>query len=175
MMGWAEMETSGSGGGIWYGVHHYPHLVGIVGIMMCLTAVISVGVPNFPYLWPDLGLLFAQKRKLQGRRPVRVYMDGCFDLMHYGHANALRQAKALGDELVVGIVGDEEIVANKGPPVLSMEERLMPFLFYLFPLIIFPRDLSEASFTAEFVWFILIQFNLGDQRGKLKISDCCYN
>jgi ethanolamine-phosphate cytidylyltransferase len=43
--------------------------------------------------------------------------------MHYGHANALRQAKALGDELVVGLVSDEEIVANKGPPVLSMDER----------------------------------------------------
>lgn len=52
-------------------------------------------------------------------------MDGCFDLMHYGHANALRQAKSLGDELVVGVVCDEEIVNNKGPPVLSMEERLI--------------------------------------------------
>ncbi|KAK6139725.1 hypothetical protein DH2020_026535 [Rehmannia glutinosa] len=51
-------------------------------------------------------------------------MDGCFDLMHYGHANALRQAKALGDELVVGVVSDEEIISNKGPPVLSMQERL---------------------------------------------------
>ncbi|KAL0338783.1 UNVERIFIED_CONTAM: Ethanolamine-phosphate cytidylyltransferase [Sesamum angustifolium] len=44
--------------------------------------------------------------------------------MHYGHANALRQAKALGDELVVGVVSDEEIISNKGPPVLSMQERL---------------------------------------------------
>lgn len=52
-------------------------------------------------------------------------MDGCFDLMHFGHANALRQAKALGDELVVGVVSDEEIIANKGPPVLPMEERYL--------------------------------------------------
>ncbi|CAA7398772.1 unnamed protein product [Spirodela intermedia] len=124
--GWAELENGG-GGGLWEGVH-YPRLVGIGGIMMCITAaaVISgIGMPYLPYLWPDLGVLFTQKKKSSGRRPVRVYMDGCFDLMHYGHANALRQAKALGDELVVGIVGDEEIIANKGPPVLSMEERVL--------------------------------------------------
>jgi len=83
----------------------------------------GIGVPylSLPCSWSNLGI-FHQKKS--GKRRIRVYMDGCFDLMHYGHANALRQAKALGDELVVGLVSDEEIVANKGPPVLSMEERL---------------------------------------------------
>ncbi|KAK6147464.1 hypothetical protein DH2020_018376 [Rehmannia glutinosa] len=74
-----------------------------------------------PHLFPDLRV-FHKKKSTKKR--VRVYMDGCFDLMHYGHANALRQAKALGDELVVGVVSDEEIISNKGPPVLSMQERL---------------------------------------------------
>eukprot|EP00172_Hildenbrandia_rubra_P000368 Plantae.Rhodophyta-Hildenbrandia_rubra.ctg11710.p1 GENE.Plantae.Rhodophyta-Hildenbrandia_rubra.ctg11710~~Plantae.Rhodophyta-Hildenbrandia_rubra.ctg11710.p1 ORF type:complete len:434 (+),score=87.72 Plantae.Rhodophyta-Hildenbrandia_rubra.ctg11710:1114-2415(+) len=57
------------------------------------------------------------------RRPIRVYMDGCFDTMHFGHANALRQARALGDELIVGINPEDEIRAHKGPPVMSDHER----------------------------------------------------
>ncbi|KAG0625571.1 hypothetical protein M758_2G065600 [Ceratodon purpureus] len=69
---------------------------------------------------PDLLQKNGKKKK-----KVRVYMDGCFDMMHYGHANALRQARALGDELVVGVVSDEEIKANKGPPVMSMDERVV--------------------------------------------------
>ena len=48
-------------------------------------------------------------RRRRAGAPIRVYMDGCFDVMHYGHANALRQAKALGDELVVGLIPDSEI------------------------------------------------------------------
>lgn len=80
----------------------------------------GIGVFSLPHLWSDS----FHKKKCGKKKRVRVYMDGCFDLMHYGHANALRQAKALGDELVVGVVSDEEIIANKGPPVLSMEERL---------------------------------------------------
>ncbi|KAL6189278.1 hypothetical protein ACLB2K_040667 [Fragaria x ananassa] len=111
---------------IWDGVYNHPHVFG--GLM--LTAALlglstsyfgGISVPQLPYLWPDSGIF--HKKKSEKKR-IRVYMDGCFDLMHYGHANALRQAKALGDELVVGVVSDEEIIANKGPPVLSMEERL---------------------------------------------------
>lgn len=58
-----------------------------------------------------------------GPDPDRIYMDGCFDLMHSGHFNAVRQAKALGKVLVVGVHSDAEIALNKGPPVMNEQER----------------------------------------------------
>lgn len=111
---------------IWDGVYNFPHLFGGLMLTAALLGLSTsyfgvIGLPHLPYLRSDLGIFYKKKRD---KKRIRVYMDGCFDLMHYGHANALRQAKALGDELVVGVVSDEEIVANKGPPVLSMEERL---------------------------------------------------
>ncbi|KAI9249653.1 hypothetical protein BY458DRAFT_590402 [Sporodiniella umbellata] len=57
------------------------------------------------------------------RKPVRVWVDGCFDMMHYGHANALRQAKEMGDVLIVGVHSDFEIEKNKGPTVMKEDER----------------------------------------------------
>ncbi|KAJ9506284.1 hypothetical protein QJQ45_000066 [Haematococcus lacustris] len=65
------------------------------------------------------------KGKGKDQRPVRVYLDGCFDMMHYGHANALRQAKTAGDQLVVGLIPDSEILRCKGPPVQTEDERLV--------------------------------------------------
>jgi len=40
-----------------------------------------------------------------------------------GHAGAILQAKRMGKNLVVGVHSDEEITINKGPPVMSLEER----------------------------------------------------
>jgi len=54
---------------------------------------------------------------------VRVWSDGCFDMVHYGHANQLRQSKQMGDYLIVGVHTDEEIEMHKGPPVFNQEER----------------------------------------------------
>ncbi|XP_043858354.1 ethanolamine-phosphate cytidylyltransferase isoform X1 [Dromiciops gliroides] len=57
------------------------------------------------------------------KRAVRVWCDGCYDMVHYGHSNQLRQARAMGDYLVVGVHNDEEIAKHKGPPVFTQEER----------------------------------------------------
>lgn len=74
-----------------------------------------------------LSVLGLQRLGRKKKRPIRVYMDGCFDMMHYGHCNALRQARALGDQLVVGVVSDAEIIANKGPPVTPLDERYIVY------------------------------------------------
>nr|XP_002742026.1 PREDICTED: ethanolamine-phosphate cytidylyltransferase-like [Saccoglossus kowalevskii] len=60
-----------------------------------------------------------QKKK----KAVRVWVDGCYDMVHFGHANSLRQAKNLGDYLMVGVHSDEEVTRHKGPPVMNEQER----------------------------------------------------
>ncbi|XP_074512711.1 ethanolamine-phosphate cytidylyltransferase-like isoform X2 [Sebastes fasciatus] len=57
------------------------------------------------------------------RRRIRVWCDGCYDMVHYGHSNQLRQAKAMGDYLIVGVHTDSEIAKHKGPPVFTQAER----------------------------------------------------
>ncbi|XP_063828237.1 ethanolamine-phosphate cytidylyltransferase isoform X2 [Ostrinia nubilalis] len=61
--------------------------------------------------------------KNEEKKQIRVWCDGCYDMVHFGHANSLRQAKALGDVLIVGVHTDEEIAKHKGPPVFTQEER----------------------------------------------------
>jgi ethanolamine-phosphate cytidylyltransferase len=56
-------------------------------------------------------------------QPVRGYFDGCFDIMHSGHYNAIRQAKSICDVLVVGVHSDQEIAENKAMPVMKQDER----------------------------------------------------
>ena len=55
---------------------------------------------------------------------IRVYADMTADLFHYGHVEFLRQARALGDYLLVGIHSDDVLEANKRKPILTLEERV---------------------------------------------------
>jgi len=55
----------------------------------------------------------------------RLWVDGCFDFFHHGHAGAVVQARQLGDELYAGVHSDEDILENKGPTVMTLRERLL--------------------------------------------------
>lgn len=55
---------------------------------------------------------------------VRIFMDGAFDMMHYGHMNAFRLGRSLGTKLIVGVNSDESITLCKGAPLMNDWERL---------------------------------------------------
>ncbi len=55
---------------------------------------------------------------------VRVYADIVGDLFHYGHVEFLKNARALGDYLIVGVCADDVVGPNKRRPLLTMEERV---------------------------------------------------
>jgi rfaE bifunctional protein nucleotidyltransferase chain/domain len=54
-----------------------------------------------------------------------VWTNGCFDLLHVGHIRNFRDAKALGDILIVGINSDASVRAIKGDsrPIVNQTER----------------------------------------------------
>lgn len=79
---------------------------------------------------PDDGLLSSaelraviDRERAAGRRVV--FTNGCFDLIHRGHTTHLRQAKELGDVLVVALNDDDSVrrLKGSGRPVNSLAER----------------------------------------------------
>ena len=54
-----------------------------------------------------------------------VWTNGCFDLMHAGHAHSLEAAKELGDILIVGLNSDASVRTIKGDlrPIVGERDR----------------------------------------------------
>lgn len=66
---------------------------------------------------------WAQARHEAGR--TIAFTNGCFDLVHSGHLESLRQAAAAADELIVALNSDASVTRLKGPgrPILPEADR----------------------------------------------------
>ena len=63
-----------------------------------------------------------KKSRACGKRVV--FTNGCFDILHVGHIRYLREAKSLGDILVVGLNSDASVRSLKpGRPVNREADR----------------------------------------------------
>ena len=71
--------------------------------------------------WAESGEAVGKLRE-DGRKIV--FTNGCFDLIHIGHVRYLREAKALGDVLIVGLNSDRSVSSIKpGRPVTPQDQR----------------------------------------------------
>jgi rfaE bifunctional protein nucleotidyltransferase chain/domain len=62
---------------------------------------------------------------LKAQNKTIVTTNGCFDILHAGHVRYLKQAKALGDVLVLGLNSDSSVKKLKGDtrPINSQDDR----------------------------------------------------
>ncbi|HZD54664.1 MAG TPA: D-glycero-beta-D-manno-heptose 1-phosphate adenylyltransferase [Candidatus Aquicultoraceae bacterium] len=77
-----------------------------------------------------------------------VFTNGCFDILHAGHAMYLRKAASLGDVLVVGVNSDASVrrLKGEGRPLQGAADRayLLASLSCVSLVVVFPQDTPET-------------------------------
>ena len=95
---------------------------------------------------PDEAVALAER--IRGRGGIVVFTNGVFDLLHPGHVRYLRDARALGDALIVAVNSDRSVRAIKGEgrPVNPERERaeLLVGLQSVDAVVIFDEDTPHA-------------------------------
>ena len=67
----------------------------------------------------------AERDRLHAEGRNLVFTNGCFDILHRGHADYLAFARSQGDALIVGLNSDASVRRAKGPtrPVNPEQDR----------------------------------------------------
>ena len=78
-----------------------------------------------------------------------VWVNGCFDIIHYGHIKLLEFAKKQGDRLIIGIDHDDRISKVKGSdrPINNFMVRssILKAIKYVDEVIVFDTDSTLVS------------------------------
>ena len=85
---------------------------------------------------------------------MKVWTNGCFDILHRGHIELFRYAKSLGDELIVGIDTDKKVKKDKGKgrPINSLNDRIMMLNSLIYVDKVIPFDsTSELEKTIKWI------------------------
>lgn len=78
-------------------------------------------------LFDDIEVLVEEVERLKSMNLKIVLTSGSFDMVHIGHARYLREAKDLGDVLIVAVESDEKVRSRKKGslrPVVPLKERV---------------------------------------------------
>lgn len=88
-----------------------------------------------------VGTYVLKEKDLQKRV---IFTNGCFDVLHKGHLTLLKEARSLGDKLIVGLNSDASVKRLKGNsrPINNQQTRLeqLDLIPYVDQVIVFEQD-----------------------------------
>ena len=129
------------------------------------------------YYAPAAGASSAHGRPVynasMARKPTVVAVSGGFDPVHVGHLRLFRDAKALGDKLVVILNDDEWLRRKKGYVFMPETERkeLLESIKWVDEVVLRePRDTYDICHTLE-TFNIDIFANGGDRKAEADIPE----
>jgi D-beta-D-heptose 7-phosphate kinase/D-beta-D-heptose 1-phosphate adenosyltransferase len=106
---------------------------------------------------PDMA---AECARLRAAGKTVVFTNGCFDLLHAGHATYLQFARAQGDCLVLGLNSDASVRRAKGPtrPIVPEQyrARLLAALECVDYVVLFDED-EPRPLIAELLPDVLVK------------------
>lgn len=105
----------------------------------------------------------------------RVITYGTFDLLHYGHINLLKRARALGDYLIVALSTDEFNWESKRKKCyFSYEKRKQLLEAIRYVDLVIPEESWEQK-REDVKLYQVDAFVMGDDwKGKFDfLKDCC--
>lgn len=103
-----------------------------------------------------------------------VLTYGTFDVLHYGHINLLKRAKALGDYLIVGLSSDEFNALKNKKSFYSYEHRKLILEAIKYVDLVIPEDTWEQK-VSDVKKYSVDVFVMGDDwEGKFDfLSEYC--
>jgi D-beta-D-heptose 7-phosphate kinase/D-beta-D-heptose 1-phosphate adenosyltransferase len=126
-------------------------------IVVAKSGTYPIAVSDFPSVGPDAARAARVATREDAARLCRrwkeegwrvVFTNGCFDVLHAGHADSLERARALGDRLIVGLNSDRSVKALKGEgrPVNKEGDRarLLAALRAVDLVVVFDEDTPAA-------------------------------
>jgi len=85
--------------------------------------------------------------KIKENKKTIALTNGCFDILHIGHARYLKEAKSLADILIVGINSDLSVKKLKGEnrPINNENDRaeLLSYFEFIDYLVIFTESTAD--------------------------------
>lgn len=79
-----------------------------------------------------------------------VLVGGCFDILHFGHIKFLKEAKKLGDYLIVALESDKSVTKLKGDkrPIHGQSQRkeILESLNFVDEVIILKDEMKDEDY-----------------------------